>query len=433
MAFFSLAALSLPGQGPSSLLPDGPEYKDVDGWSVKPTPREQLPEFLAEMMDEANPPLDPAEVTELLAMKHKKDKDDKEKKGKLVNSGGQLAWIEKKKLGVCACAKCGTTALFNGIYKGVFHKDKDWKGDIQQLRSPHWKHLWASHGGPADFFVSGIDGNESGTHNGHAMAFVREPVSRLISAWKDKFSCGLWVPQEMKVNKKGEPVKGDGGWFEASDGHTRRSSNIKLLTKLVGSGGSGDTKVSHNCPKDPNSPNSNTTFDMTCKYSSCLSLEKFADYLMIVHKKGLQDEMNAHVKPQTRACFSDGATPDKYDKVTTGYDKGAIKKLGQLMGAHISLDDDGQATKQGAAHSTADALMDGKPLKIPSSVIHKLKQITREEEQMLHKYYSHTEAMLMGRAFSSYVGSHKDTAGDAGEIDGLAGSWRPENGPIGSK
>merc|ERR1719238_2016387 len=54
-------------------------------------------------MDEANPPLDPAEVTELLAMKHKKDK---EKKGKLVNSGGQLAWIEKKKLGVCACAKC---------------------------------------------------------------------------------------------------------------------------------------------------------------------------------------------------------------------------------------------------------------------------------------------------------------------------------------
>ena len=104
MAFFSLAALSLPGQGPSSLLPDGPEYKDVDGWSVKPTPREQLPEFLAVMMDEANPPLDPAEVTELLAMKHKKDKDDKEKKGKLVNSGGQLAWIEKKKLGVCACA-----------------------------------------------------------------------------------------------------------------------------------------------------------------------------------------------------------------------------------------------------------------------------------------------------------------------------------------
>ena len=102
--FFFLAALSLPGQGPSSLLPDGPEYKDVDGWSVKPTPREQLPEFLAVMMDEASPPLDPAEVTELLAMKHKKDKDDKEKTGKTLNSGGQLAWIEKKKLGVCACA-----------------------------------------------------------------------------------------------------------------------------------------------------------------------------------------------------------------------------------------------------------------------------------------------------------------------------------------
>ena len=106
--------------------------------------------------------------------------------------------------------------------------------------------------------------------------------------------------------------------------------------------------------------------------------------LLIVHEKGLQDELNEHIRPQSRDCFRNGATPDKWDKVapapaplpvflrpppcplincrlrlhvtaapdrpplraaqvTTGYDKPAIKKLGQLLGAEISLDDEGSA------------------------------------------------------------------------------------------
>ena len=52
--------------------------------------------------------------------------------------------------------------------------------------------------------------------------------------------------------------------------------------------------------------------------------------------------------------------------MTTGYDKAAIKKLGSLLNAHIDLDD-GSSTAQGAAHSTADALMDGKPAPEPLS------------------------------------------------------------------
>ena len=49
-----------------------------------------------------------------------------------------------------------------------------------------------------------------------------------------------------------------------------------------------------------NCAHSRDTFSCSCSYSNCLSLEKFADYLMIVHKKGLQDELNAHVRPQSR-------------------------------------------------------------------------------------------------------------------------------------
>jgi hypothetical protein len=405
MAAFLVAALS---------LPTGEQEH-----ALQATPPQQLPADLAGMMDEANPPLDPEEVFE---MEHSLDlKMAPGGGGHIIDSGSHVPWIKKKKLGVCACAKCGTTALFNGIYKGVYGHDKEWKGDIQQIHAKGWKGLWDKKGAPWDFFAAGIDGNESGTHDGHAIAFVREPVSRLVSAWKDKFSCGLWVPQ-------GKEGKGDGGWFEASDGHSRRMMNIKFLTKLVGSGGSGDVKKSNNCPCDkPESANTNSTFSCSCSYSNCLSLEKFADYLMIVHKKGLQDELNAHVRPQSRDCFQKGATPDKWDKVTTGYDTASIKKLGALLNAHIDLDD-GTSMAQGVAHSTADALMDGKPLKIPGSVISKLKKITREEEQMLHKYYGHTTATLMGREFHTFVEHAKEADVDPEPDFATIGSWHPGKG-----
>ena len=52
--------------------------------------------------------------------------------------------------------------------------------------------------------------------------------------------------------------------------------------------------------------------------------------------------------------------------MTTGYDTASIKKLGALLNAHIDLDD-GTSMAQGVAHSTADALMDGKPAPEPLS------------------------------------------------------------------
>ena len=51
-----------------------------------------------------------------------------------------VAWIPKHKVGVCACAKCGTTAIFTGVYKALLGHDpfenKDWSG-IQSLHDSH--------------------------------------------------------------------------------------------------------------------------------------------------------------------------------------------------------------------------------------------------------------------------------------------------------
>jgi hypothetical protein len=311
--------------------------------------------------------------------------------------GTPMAWIPKYKVGVCACAKCGTTALYNGLYRGLLHKNPfmpghKW-GDIQRIHDQHWGGVWARRGGPVDFFEHGKSNKTA--HDGYAIAFVREPVSRLVSAWKDKFSCGLFVPR----NEEG---KGDGGWFEAAP-EDRRKYNVHELLKVLG-GGHSYKKTSHRCPstspthnhRDYESPNTNTTFDRTCTYEHCFSLEQFADLLIKVHSMGLQDELNAHVKPQSRVCFKDGATPDKWDKVTTGYDQNAIRELGKHLHADISLNED---QKDGQTHSTADALLDGEKFKVPKAAIHKLMRVTHEEVEMLHPYYSHHGAKLMGDDF----------------------------------
>jgi hypothetical protein len=396
------AALALPSSEPSA-----------GGRSMQP---EALPAELKVMLDDFDARLDPAREIQL------------ENK---CNMGARcplprppMAWVASKKVGVCACAKCGTTALYNGIYKGVYGHQKTWGGDVQRLFVPEWHNFFAQDGAPRDFFVSGFDdkGNyKNGTHDGHAMAFVREPISRLVSAWKDKFSCGLYVPAGKESTGR---KKGDGGWFEASNDPERRRQNIKFLTALTPwPSYEGSTKVSDTCPShDYVSPNSVTTFNSNCTYVNCLGLDHFADLLLTVHKRGLQDDLNAHIKPQSRECFGGGASPDKWDTVSTGYDKAAIKKLGQLLDAHISLDDDGAATKQGQAHSTADAVYDGKKFMVPSDVFYKLKAITREEEKMLHKYYEGTEAMLMGKGFDRF----KEGGAGPKKVDvGQVGSWRP--------
>jgi hypothetical protein len=62
-----------------------------------------------------------------------------------------------------------------------------------------------------------------------------------------------------------------------------------LCGALVPNHRSGETKLSRHCPRDGHglarhgqtSPSENTTFDGTCTYTNCLSLETFADYVRI--------------------------------------------------------------------------------------------------------------------------------------------------------
>jgi len=312
-----------------------------------------------------------------------------------------LDWIGKHKVGVCACPKCGTTAIYQGIFKALLHRDPfgeaNW-GFIQDLGAKEWEGTFSGTK-PDDFFIKGHYGNETAKHDGYAIAFVREPVSRLISAWKDKMSCGLWVPWSVA------PGDGPGDkWFHAT-GERVRKDNIKLLLDLEGKGRKASSVHSHTCP-DKNYGNANyvTHFNNTCTYNHCLSLDEFAKALLSVHEQGKQGQLNVHVMPQTHFCFANGATPDKWDKVTTGYDTAAIEQLGKRLGGKIGL----EGAKHGQSHSTADAMLNGRTFKVPSSVLNQLAKVTKAEDRMLHKYYDHKKSTLMGRDFEHFIEQEPD-------------------------
>ena len=162
-----------------------------------------------------------------------------------------LDWIPKHKVGVCACPKCGTTAIYQGIYRGLLKKEPfekhNW-GFIQQIYKKEWQNTFAKEA-PKNFFVSKpSDSNPSGKgeHDGYSIAFVREPVSRLISAWKDKMSCGLFIP-----TGNGE------AYFEAADERSRRE-HIAWLLEVEGRGRKASTVTSTKCP-DPHYDSPHTT------------------------------------------------------------------------------------------------------------------------------------------------------------------------------
>ena len=94
---------------------------------------------------------------------------------------------------------------------------------MQNPYSPPWEGVWSGHPsvdfferrprGPAwdvaDERLANMSGAEArGTREGYAIAFVREPIARLVSAWKDKLACGLpgsWWQQRPPTQPLAEP------------------------------------------------------------------------------------------------------------------------------------------------------------------------------------------------------------------------------------
>jgi hypothetical protein len=237
-------------------------------------------------------------------------------------------------------------------------------------------------------------------------AIVRDPVQRLISAWVNKLSCGLYSV----------PAGRDGGLH---NGKTEReawrsvveSTNEQYAASLASVSGVSVVQRTYQAPcnvptggKTASRPACNFTTG-TCK---SLSIEQFADAMVKVYarwakweKKGwdytegrlFSHALNGHFAPQVGhgSCFSHqlpgevGTSymgPEAYDTVSTISDRSKMRTFSEHLPAHkLGLWGDQHSNNNGG-----NVYFEGKKFVVPASVIKKLKKATAMEFKVFGKY-----------------------------------------------
>mmetsp|Transcript_43222 Transcript_43222/g.94194 ORF Transcript_43222/g.94194 Transcript_43222/m.94194 type:complete len:289 (-) Transcript_43222:97-963(-) len=203
-----------------------------------------------------------------------------------------MRYMPKHRLAVCACAKCGSTSLWNYLYENEFGTPWQWSDEpyVQHVTSDRWQGRFVQVRDPAE--------QERIMDQEFSFALIRDPKERLVSAWKSKFACG-----------------------DSTRFHTdleTRDSYVNALLTLAG----WKTHV------------------------HCLSLDAFTFVLEKVHSLGRAQSLDRHVLPQHLGCFKD-FPPHRFSRVTRIDEDGAFLPLAlrlnttQAMPRHLHVSTDG--------------------------------------------------------------------------------------------
>lgn len=190
---------------------------------------------------------------------------------------GNIRLIPSKKVLVCACAKCGSTSLYEFIYRRMFGKpwkytDGPWVQDV----SLRWEDQLVEVN--ASMALNFIHNSE-----GHSFAFVRDPRERLISAWKSKVACG-----------------------DRSCWHTDVQSRNSIVASLLALAGK-------------------------TRNADCLSFNEFVDTMYLIDLQGKSSLLDQHLLPQHLGCFKD-VPLEKWSMVRDIADRYAASELGVDLG-----------------------------------------------------------------------------------------------------
>lgn len=232
-------------------------------------------------------------------------------------------------------------------------------------------------------------------------AIIRDPIARLISAYVNKLSCGLYSVPAGRDGSEHASRTDQATWREIVEPHADRyARNVAsfgelrlttqqfefpcVLPETVGRRSYLDREpLWEVC--DPK--RGNRTF-ARCACDG-ISLEQFADAMLHIHSrwpKAPQMELDGHFRPQVGkgSCF-DGASPEDYDVVSTISDTAALRTFSQHLPSH-KLGLWGDTHIQSNSHG--DLYFEGKPWMVPAAVIAKLKEATKIERERLGRFYA---------------------------------------------
>ena len=235
-------------------------------------------------------------------------------------------------------------------------------------------------------------------------AIVRDPVERLISAYVNKLSCGLysvpagqrgdsgdqtlWQHVVEQYNSNNNDESYGAGFLKAANmGIGLQALTIKVPCRIPRS----RKEVTRSCD--------DTNFTVvTCQG---MSLDTYADAVVKIYRTWHQpgtwhastksrsldvdvNQVNPHFRPQTgeKSCFQSVA-PEDYDRVSTIADEKAMRAFSM----HLATTKHGLWSNSHAnSVSSGDLYFEGKPWQVPAPVLHKLAEATRGEREELKRY-----------------------------------------------
>lgn len=199
----------------------------------------------------------------------------------LAGDDASYNYMPSEQVLVCACAKCGSTSLYDFLFGLAFDRSWNYTGMpfIQDVVSTRWENKWK--------LLNQTQAKEVITKNKtFSFALSRDPRSRIISGWKSKAAC-------------------EDGWGTDIDDRARMVPRLLALADLP--------------------------------TADCLHFEAFVNALAVVHRKGLAAQLNPHFRPQQFGCFRDFQS-SLWSKVAPISDSSAAHALGLRLG-HLDVTD----------------------------------------------------------------------------------------------
>eukprot|EP00986_Skeletonema_menzelii_P001299 scaffold344_cov132-Skeletonema_menzelii.AAC.11 len=217
---------------------------------------------------------------------------------------GTLA--ELKPATLCACAKCGTTSLYQELFLIV--QGKSFKS-MKNYSGPPWvqdlwyKELWTN-------IHAKRKTDWSNFKNQDSFALIRDPKERIVSAWKSKVTC---------------------------DGNKEITGHKMFVPQLLELAGP-----------------SNITA-RTDKGWPCLDLSDYLAVLSQIHAQGKEGSLNRHFLPQHLGCFKN-APPSMWTVVTTISDPTALCSLDFVVSRSANMSNTHDDCQRGITktHSTSE-------------------------------------------------------------------------------
>jgi len=185
-----------------------------------------------------------------------------------------MHYMKEQNTVLCGCGKCGTTSMYEYVFKSTKGKEFTWKDKpfVQDVTSERWE----------GSFEHVVDEQKQDKimKDAFSFALIRDPKERLVSSWKSKVAC------------------------DDAMGHDDTSHFVKILYILM------------EWEPDPN--------------VTCFSLEDFAGALHKIHVLGNEKYLDRHFLPQSMGCFW-RFQPDQWSEVKYIGDEGSFTKLAEAL------------------------------------------------------------------------------------------------------